>query len=353
MKRNDKLFYALLKSYVLFAALLGVIILIFLALILDINNQAVEVNLLQLLLFLVLFGICSLFYALWIAKRITGPLEKIASAIQRMGEGKYNERLSIAGGYEFSVIQQRFNDMAESLERSEAENRRLQEGKRRMLADLSHDLKTPITTIQGYAKALELGIFDHEEKRERCLKLIYSKSAHVTELINQIFQLSKLDRPDYPLQVNSVDLAELLREMAAEYYEPFEEKLFRIEVDIPAEEIRSECDPGLMRRAISNLLSNALKHNPPGTQITIRLTKKRGRLSIEITDDGIGIPDELKKFVFDPFVRGDASRREDGGSGLGLAIVKQIAEMHGGKLHLHNMQKGTTFELVLGGSDVI
>lgn len=278
--RNDKLFYALLKSYVLFAALLGVIILIFLALILDINNQAVEVNLLQLLLFLVLFGICSLFYALWIAKRITGPLEKIASAIQRMGEGKYNERLSIAGGYEFSVIQQRFNDMAESLERSEAENRRLQEGKRRMLADLSHDLKTPITTIQGYAKALELGIFDHEEKRERCLK-------------------------------------------------------------------------GLMRRAISNLLSNALKHNPPGTQVTIRLTKKRGRLSIEITDDGIGIPDELKKFVFDPFVWGDASRWEDGGSGLGLAIVKQIAEMHGGKLHLHNMQKGTTFELVLGGSDVI
>ncbi|WP_228469429.1 HAMP domain-containing sensor histidine kinase [Paenibacillus sp. JNUCC31] len=349
MSRN-KLFYALFKSYVFFAASFGVVALTFLVLVMDMNSRTIEINVLQLLLFLVLLGTCSLLYALWTAKRFTGPLEQIASAIQRMEEGEYSERLNITASYEFSVIQQRFNDMAESLEQSEAENRRLQDGKRRMLADLSHDLKTPITTILGYAKALEVGIFEHEKKKERCLQLIFNKATHVTELIDQIFNLSKLDRPDYSLVTERVDIAELLREIAADYYEPFEEKHFQMEVDIPAEEIMTECDTSLMRRAIINLLSNALQHNPPGTQVTIQLKKSEQRLSLVIADNGVGIPDELKKIVFDPFVRGDVTRREDGGSGLGLAIAKQIAELHGGDLHLYNAQNGTKFELVLGSS---
>lgn len=348
MSKHNKLSYALFKSYLLFAASFAAVALIFLSLVLDMNRQMIVVNALHLLFFLGMLGTCSLAYALWTAKRITGPLEQIAAAIQRMEEGKYSERLNIAAGYEFSVIQRRFNDMAESLEISEAENRRLQDGKRRMLADLSHDLKTPITTIQGYAKALELGIFDQEEKKEKCLDLIYKKATHVTELIDQIFNLTKLDRPDHPLMLEPVDIAELLRETAAAFYEPFEEKDFQMMVDIPAEEVLTECDPSLIRRAISNLLSNALRHNPPGTQVSVRLVKKGNQLSMAIEDNGIGISDEMKAIIFDPFVRGDAARQEDGGTGLGLAIVKQIAELHGAELHLHNLPKTTTFELVLG-----
>ncbi|MGZ7440128.1 sensor histidine kinase [Paenibacillus sp. TH7-28] len=344
---QGKLFYAMFKTYVLFAVSLGAVILTFLAFVLDMDNRTIEVNLLELLLFLGVFAASSLLYSLWTAKRITGPLEQIASAIRRMEEGKYSERLNIAAGYEFSVIQQRFNDMAESLERSEAENRRLQESKRRMLADLSHDLKTPITTIQGYAKALELGILENEEEKKRFLRLISNKATHVTALIDQIFNLAKLDRPGYPMAMELVDVAELLREIAADFYEPLEAKNFQLEVEIPAEEVMAKCDPNLIRRAVSNLLSNALQHNPPGTRVTVQLTESEQCLSLAVADNGVGISDELKKTIFDPFVRGDAARREEGSSGLGLAIARQIAELHGGELHLSNTQGSTTFELML------
>lgn len=344
---KDKLFYAMFKSYVLFAVLLGVVLLVFLAFVLDMNRMVIEVNVFQLLLFVTLFGISSLLYSLWTAKRITGPLEQIASAIQGMEKGEYSERLNIAGGYEFSVIQQRFNNMAESLERSEAENRRLQEGKRRMLADLSHDLKTPMTTIQGYAKALELGIYENEEKKESVLQLIYNKATHVTGLIDQLFNLAKLDRSDYPMVMEMVDVGELLREVAADFYESLESKQFQLAAEIPAEKVLLKCDPNLIRRAVTNLLSNALQHNPAGTQVTIQLMQSERWLSLAVIDNGVGISDELKQNIFDPFVRGDAARSVEGGSGLGLAIAKQIAELHGGELQLHNIPASTTFELRL------
>ncbi|MEO3947012.1 HAMP domain-containing sensor histidine kinase [Gorillibacterium sp. CAU 1737] len=343
--KGNRLFFALLKSYLFFAVFVGAVLLVFLALTVDLEQQMIEVNLIQLVLFLLLIGGCSLLYSLWTARRITGPLERLASAIQKMGEGDYRERLNLAAEYEFEVIQRRFNEMAESLERSTEDNRRLEEGKRRMLADLAHDLKTPITTIQGYAKALEVGLFESEGKRELYLQRISAKTGQVTELIDQIFQLSKLDRPDYRLVRERVDAAELLREIVAESYEPFEEQAFHLEVDIPSEEVEADCDPLLMRRALSNLLSNALRHNPPGTQVTVRLQEAEKRLSIWVMDDGVGIADELKETLFEPFVRGDAARA-DGGSGLGLAIVKQIAELHGGELRLRNATETTAFELV-------
>lgn len=345
--RKDKLFYVLFKSYALHILLMGAVITVFLLMISDVYGRVIEVNLLQLLLLLILLALCSLIYILWSAKRITRPLEQLSAAIGRMSEGKYSERLNVAAGYEFSIIQQRFNEMAESLELAQAETRRLQESKQRMLADLSHDLKTPVTTIQGYAKALELGLNENEDKKSRYLQLIYNKATLVAALVDQIFQFAKLDRPDYPLTRQEVDLSELLREITAEYYEPFEEKDFQLEVDIPAEEVTAACDPLLMRRAVSNLLSNALKHNPPGTRVTVKLQESERELSLQVTDNGVGIPEEANSMVFEPFVRGDATRQEDGGSGLGLAIARQIAELHGGELRLHSKPGTTTFNLLL------
>lgn len=346
-KKGDKLYYALFKSYLLIAVLTMVILIVCLFIVLDMDNKSIEINVLQLLLLLILIGACSLLYSRWMAKRVTGPLEELAAAIRRMGEGQYSERLHVKATYELGMIQERFNEMAQSLERAEEENHRLEESKQRMLADLSHDLKTPITTIQGYAKALELGLVGDEEKRAGYLKLIYSKATHVTELIDQIFQLTKLDRPDYPLVLQRVDLAELLREIAAEYYEPFESKAVQLDAENIPEEVWVECDPVLVRRAVSNLLSNALKHNPPGTLVTVCLLEGEQSNQIRIGDNGAEIPDKLQRVIFEPFVRGDASRREDGGSGLGLAIVRQIAELHRGELRLDIRKGEKVFELKL------
>lgn len=345
--KKDKLFYTLMKSYIFFALTMGIVNVLFLIILIRPISGSIDITLDWLLLFILLFGLNVWGYSLWMAGRITKPLEKIADGVQQMAEGRYQQRLDFEAGYEFGVIQRHFNEMAANLERTEEENRRLESGRQQMLVDISHDLKTPITTIQGYAKALQLGLVDNEEQKDRYLRLIYNKAVLVSDLIEDIFSLSTLESPEYPLSATSGDLAELIREIAAEYYDQFEDKGFNLELNIPSGEVPVRCDFKLMRRAVSNLVSNALQHNSSGTKVSISVEETSDKAIVHIIDDGAGIPDALKEMVFEPFVRGDVSRRSDGGTGLGLAIAKKTAELHGGGLELDNRGGLTAFQLVL------
>lgn len=298
-------------------------------------------------LFLLLFGLNVYVYSRFTAVRITNPLSAIAAGIRSVAVGRYYERLHFKANYELSQIQENFNLMAERLDKAETGNRLLEESKQRMLVHISHDLKTPITTIQGYAKALQLGMIEEEAKKQRTINLIYDKSQLVTELIDDVFELSKLESPDYPLTKKPADIAEFVRQIAVDYYEQFEDQHFRFEYDIPAQEVTTAFNAKLLYRAVSNLLANALKYNAAGTEVRIALKEARGQVSIEIADNGIGIAEHLQDKVFDAFVRGDAARKSDGGTGLGLTIAKHIVEKHGGSLCLETGCGWTRFLLVL------
>lgn len=344
--KQTRFMFTLFKSHVWYAVFIFAVFSTILIRKFDPVGGRFEVQLWQLIVLLAVVVVSGLLCSWWIARRLTKPLEQMAEIINRMSVGDYSERLQLSGAYELTVIQGKFNAMADSLERSVAENRQLQQNKQRMLADLSHDLKTPITTIQGYAKALETGISDKEEVKERYLKLISDTTAYVAGLIDQIFVLSKLDRPDYPVLLERIDAAELLREIVADYYEQLEREQFTLEVDIPEEEVPAYCDPQLVRRAISNLLSNAIKHNPPGTSVTVRLVDNNDWLQFIVADDGIGIPSEWRDKVVEPFIRADHARQKEG-AGLGLSIASQVAKLHGGRLLLHQPEGETTFILEL------
>ena len=216
-----------------------------------------------------------------------------------------------------------------------------------MLVHISHDLKTPITTIQGYANALQLGMIEDEVKKQRTINLIHDKTKLVAELIDDVFELSKLESPDYPIVMEASDIAEFVRVMAVDYYDPFEERGFAFECDIPAQEVMVPFNGKLLYRCVSNLLANALKYNPPGTQVRLTLVDGQDAICIEVADNGVGISSELKERVFDAFVRGDAARKSDGGTGLGLTIARHIAEKHGGHLCLCTDNDWTRFELTL------
>lgn len=287
-----------------------------------------------LLLFLALFAITVYVFGRWTASRLTTPLRSIADGIRNIARGHYHERLHFRASYELAQIQDDFNDMAARLERMEKENQELAESKQRMLIDISHDLKTPMTTIQGYIEAMEVGLVDSEERRQKILRLISEKASLMSELIDGIFELSKLDSPDYPFAVEASDITEFTRELAAEYYEVFEEQKFHFHYDIPDCEIIVPFNATWLYRAVSNILSNAIQYNPPGTAVELKLAATGRGAEIHITDDGIGIPEVLKEKVFDAFVRGDQARKSDGGTGLGLAIAKQVAEKHGGNIRL-------------------
>lgn len=313
------------------------------------NYVHIYVNTAMLLLFLLaVYG-----FSRWTARRITGPLELIVQAIRKMRDGQYGERLFYRSDYELTVIQEHFNRMATTLERTEQEKQELERIKQRMLLDLSHDLLTPITTIQGYAKALQLGMADSPEKQREYLDIIHNKSLVVTSLIEDIFQLATLESPDFPLTKETGDLAELLRRIAIEYYDVLRHRGLDMEICIPDGEVRLRMNRKLLHRAIANLISNALQHNKEGTKVSLLLEETAGTARIQVCDDGIGIPEELRGMLFQPFMRGDPSRRSGGGTGLGLAIARRAVELHGGSLRLLDEPGMTVFEIVLPKGEAV
>lgn len=210
-----------------------------------------------------------------------------------------------------------------------------------LLSDMAHDLKTPMTTVAGYAKALldnELhdgaGMDISESKRQEYLETIYNKSMQMGELLNFLFDYVKLDSEGFKLSRINTDLLELLRGCVAGMYMDFEEKGMEILPDIPEKAFFMEVDTVQFRRVINNLLSNALRHNQPGTKVWVMAEAEDDEIIIRVCDNGQKIPQELTRYIFEPFVLGDESRNSKGGSGLGLSIAWKVVSMHGGSLTL-------------------
>ena len=204
-----------------------------------------------------------------------------------------------------------------------------------LLSDIAHDIKTPITTVSGYARALADDMVDGEDKRKEYLQAIYAKSIRVDELISLLFEYVKLDSSGFELHTESADLGELLRENIALLYSDFEEKGMMLEIEIPEKEFPYEMDKIQMARAIGNILTNIVKHS--GENIKVRISLRidaYGGYQISIADSGAPIDDLLAAHIFEPFSRGDKSRSSRGGSGLGLSIAYKIVHMHGGELEL-------------------
>lgn len=220
-----------------------------------------------------------------------------------------------------------------------AEKEQHQEYERRrslMLSDIAHDLKTPITTVNGYAQALRDGVVTQEEQKKHYLDAICNKSQRIDDLLSLLFEYVKIDSEGFSLHKERLDIVELLRENIALFYSDFERKGIEMELDIPEECILWELDRIHFSRVLANLLNNELRHVEKGEHVLIRLfwNEELERLYILFGDTGEQIPDEVAKHIFEPFVMGDASRSTKGGSGLGLSIASKIVKMHEGRLIL-------------------
>ena len=203
-----------------------------------------------------------------------------------------------------------------------------------MLSDIAHDLRTPITTIAGYSKALNDGLIASDEKKKEYLDAIENKAERMSDLINLLFEYVRLDSDNFSLKKTKVDIAELLRENAALLYADIEEKGMVFEIDIPEERCELEVDKIQFSRVITNLINNALKHNESGTEITLKMEKLEKEIQISVSDNGTMISPMIADHIFEPFVVADASRESKNGSGLGLSIAKKIVEMHGWTIEL-------------------
>jgi signal transduction histidine kinase len=300
---------------------------------LPVTNKVLMMFLISLLIFLVLFMLNIFLYSKWTAAKISRPLSRITASIHGLRTGKLDTRMDFKAENEFLQIRDAFNEMAEKLEFAEIEKARLEEARNRMFIDISHDLKTPMTVISGYSRALAEDMVRDEDKKKRYIETICNKSVHVSNMIEDLFELAKPDFRETGLDMRNTDLAEFLRDMAAEHYEQMEDKGLELELHIPQDRVMHMLDRKEMTRAVSNILGNAIRHNPPGTSLFVGLYDMPGNIGIVIADNGTGIPEDIRQTIFDPFVKADRSR-SGSGTGLGLAIAEKIVKKHGGTLVL-------------------
>lgn len=233
------------------------------------------------------------------------------------------------------IVTRQFNEL---LAQEEAQKLARDQRRNLMLSDIAHDIKTPITTICGYSKALSEGVVD-EKDRQSYLDAIYAKAMRMDELVTLLFEYVKLESEGFTLRREPGDLVELTREMAALLYADFEDREMELVLEIPEVRVPFEMDRLQLGRAVTNLLTNAVRYGKEGGRVLVRLQD----YELTVADEGEPIDPEFAAHIFEPFARGDKARSSKGGSGLGLGISRKIVEMHGGKLLLiQNFGEGYT-----------
>ena len=289
--------------------------------------------LIMLFVILLPYLVAAIAFGRMVSKKVEGPIHRLTNGMELVSEGKLDTRLTFETEHEFVQMRNTFNEMAEQMEQNAKEKKEFEKRRNSLLSDIAHDLKTPITTISGYATALMDGLVKNPDKEVQYLEAIKAKSLRMDELIMLLFEYVKLDSAGFALNREELDLAELLRENIALLYTDFETKKIGINMDIPDEVVNYEVDRSQFSRVIANLLNNAIRYNLEGSLVTVRMVVG-DCIEIVIADNGNPIGEEIMEHIFEPFVTGDESRNTGGGSGLGLSIAKKVVGMHGGDLVL-------------------
>ncbi|MCR4903861.1 MAG: HAMP domain-containing histidine kinase [Butyrivibrio sp.] len=307
-----------------------------------------EIFILAVTVFIVLLVMLIIFFVFRVSFVVKKPLNMLKKAMASYTTDSSFSEISYTGPKEFVEIIGTFNKMSKRLNDSEKKRLQSENEKQKMLADISHDLKTPITVIQGYSKAVSEGLVPKEEEK-RYLETINKKAENLSELINTFYEYSRLEHPEFSLIRENEDLCEYLREYLAAKYEELNLMGFNMDIDLPDDRIEYSFDTVQLKRVFENIISNSVKANPKGTTIIASMKEYEDKIIIHIGDDGVGIPENIRENIFNPFVVGNESRTSGQGTGLGLAIAKLIVETHGGSIKLLEEKPDgprTVFEIV-------
>ncbi len=242
-------------------------------------------------------------------------------------------------GRSFNAMADRIDTQMEALTRNDAQ-------RREMIANISHDLRTPLTSLHGYLETLLLKDQQlNARERQRYLQIANTQSHQLIRLVSEMFELAKLDSCETMINIEAFSLAELVQDVVNKFQLKAGEKQVELRVDCPSSLPFAFGDIGLIQRVLDNLIENALQHTPENGQVRVSLTSDSNNIAVEISDTGCGIPGEALPHIFDRFYRLDKSRQTGAQhAGLGLAIAKRILELHNGHIWARSrVDQGTTF----------
>lgn len=272
-------------------------------------------------------------------RQIVAPLDEVTTAAGRVAEGDLEQRVTVGGSGELARLGESFNRMAATLSRDK-------QLRQNMVADIAHELRTPLSILQGNIEAMQDGILETSPEN---LASIHQETLRLARLVEDLRTLSLADSGQLKFQPGETDLRALISQVTDGFQTQLAAKNIKLDVDAPDSLPSIWVDPDRIAQVLRNLLSNALHFAPEGSKIIVRLTASSEGVTVAVRDNGIGIPAEDLPFVFDRFYRVDRSRnRSTGGSGLGLAIVKQLVEAQGGRVRVDSVEgKGSTFSFTV------
>lgn len=288
-----------------------------------------------IMFYLLLLVLSTVIYSKITSLSIVNPLRKLCDSARRLRDGDYSARVDYNLKNEFGELQDTFNAMANQIEQEISLRKQSEENRKKMVLDISHDLKNPLSSIMGYAELCRKKQTLSGGELDTYLGIIYENSVRANNLITDMFELSKMESSNFSLSMTRVDVCEYLREEMGTAIPVLDEAGFVYDFDISEEEIFAMLDTAQMDRVFQNLITNTVKYNPKGTKVEVSLWSQNNEIFIIFKDNGIGIPKETAGDIFKPFVRVDSSRNsQTGGTGLGLAIVEKIITAHGGSIKL-------------------
>lgn len=304
--------------------------------VLRIGRDSVSVNriMVNTLVIVLVIALCILFVCMvishYLTKKLVEPIEKLATNIMLVDENNVYEEIR---PFVNTIKEQHVNIINNAQLRQE------------FTANVSHELKTPLTAISGYAELIGNGMTGKEDTI-RFSNEIHSNANRLLSLINDIIKLSELDEADHQMEMERIDLYKLAENCVQMMQVTAEKQGIRL--TLQGESAMAMANKGLMDEVFYNLCSNAIRYNKPGGNVTVTVGTKDERPFLSVADTGIGIPKECQERVFERFYRVDKSRsKSTGGTGLGLAIVKHIVAQHNAALHLDSeLDEGTTIEIV-------
>ncbi len=281
-----------------------------------------------------------------LSRAITRPLEEMTHASQAIAAGDYEQKIATSGNDEVGRLAAAFNHMA-------LEVYRARKTQRDFLANVSHDLKTPLTSIQGFSQALLDGSADTPEERKKAALVIHQESERMTRLVGELLELSRLESGQIPFRQDPVDAGKRLQHCAEKFSPQAEQGHVDLHVEIPATALAITGDADRLDQVLTNLVDNALRYTPAGGRVQLRgdreQTAQNGNwIVIRVSDTGEGISPEDLPHVFERFYRVDRARAKGGGTGLGLAIAREIVQTMGGYIAAQSqLHQGTTFTVRL------
>jgi signal transduction histidine kinase len=273
------------------------------------------------------------------SKLLSHPLLQMQQMTDKMAKGNWDTRLQVGSRDEIGKLGHSINDLAASLQR-------YRDTRQAFFSNISHELRTPVTYLQGYAKVLTDGLVDSDKEKKQYLSIIYHESVRLEQLINDLFDLSKMEEGQIKLNMEWMDLKLIIKTAVQKVKLKADSKRLSLQLDLQDQVPLIRGDQKRMEQVLLNLLENAIRYTEKGS-VLVRLSKKKEATVLSVSDTGMGIPKEEIPYIFERFYRVEKSRaREYGGTGLGLSIVKRYVEMQGGTVRVESqMDVGTTFTL--------